>query len=189
MNQLTQAMLIGSTLALCWLGMQIVHEFGHVLGAWAGGEEVHRVVLHPLAISRTDATHDRHPLLVVWGGPLVGVLLPLGALAVMSLARSRYSYLLRFFAGFCLVANGVYLGVGSFSGVGDAGDLLRYGAPRWTLIVFGLVCVPAGLWLWHGLGPSFGLGEAKGRVDRRAAVTILVLLLVVVLVEILVGTR
>jgi hypothetical protein len=136
-----------------------------------------------LTISRADAAPDRHPLLVVWCGPLVGVIVPLGALAVMSVVRSRYSYLLRFFAGFCLVANGVYLGTGSFSDVGDAGDLLRYGAPRWTLIVFGLVCVPAGLWLWHGLGPSFGLGEPKGRVDRRAAVTILVLLLVVVLVE------
>ena len=101
----------------------------------------------------------------------------------------RWSYLLRFFAGFCLVANGVYLGVGSFEGVGDAGDLLRYGAPRWQLIAFGLVCVPPGLALWHGLGPHFGLGEAKGRVDRRAAVGILGLLLAVVLVELLVGTR
>lgn len=189
MFRLAQVTLIGSTLALSWLGMQAVHELGHVLGAWAGGEEVYRVVLHPLIISRTDATHDRLPLLVIWSGSLVGVFLPLGALAVMSLVRSRYSYLLRFFAGFCLVANGVYLGAGSFSGVGDTGDLLRYGSPRWTLIVFGLVCVPAGLWLWHGLGPSFGLGEAKGRVDRRAAVTILVLLLVLVLVEILVGSR
>jgi hypothetical protein len=52
------------------------------------------------------------------------------------LIRSRYSYLPRFFAGFCLIANGIYLGVGSFSGVGDAGDLLRYGAPRGTLIAF-----------------------------------------------------
>ena len=73
--------------------------------------------------------------------------------------------------------------------MGDAGDLLRYGAPRWTLIAFGLVCVPAGLFLWHGLGPHFGLGEAKGRVDRRAAVGTLGLLLVVVLIEILLDRR
>ena len=73
--------------------------------------------------------------------------------------------------------------------MGDAGDLLRYGAPRWTLIAFGLVCVPAGLALWHGLGPHFGLGEAKGRVDRRAAVAVLSLLMAFVLVELLVGTR
>jgi hypothetical protein len=57
------------------------------------------------------------------------------------------------------------------------------------LILFGLVCVPAGLWLWHRLGPDFGLGESKGRVDRRAAVAILILLLLIVLVEVLVGGR
>src|SRR4051795_10051502 len=111
MSRLCQILLIASTLALCWLGMQAVHELGHVLAAWAGGEEVYRVVLHPLTISRTDASHDRHPLLVVWGGPLLGSLLPLGALAVTRLILSRWSYLLRFFAGSCLVVNGAYLGI------------------------------------------------------------------------------
>ena len=88
-----------------------------------------------------------------------------------------------------LVVNGVYLGVGSFEGVGDAGDLLRYGAPRWTLIANGLVCVPTGLYLWHGLGTQFGLGEAKGRVYGVATVAVLSLLMAFVLVELLVGTR
>jgi hypothetical protein len=189
MSRLYQITLIASALALCWLGMQVVHEVGHVLGAWAGGEEVYRVVLHPLTISRTDASHERHPLLVVWGGPLVGVLFPVAALAVIGLIRPRWSYLPRFFAGFCLIANGVYLGVGSFGGVGDAGDLLRYGVPRWALVVFGVVCVPAGLWLWHGLGPYFGLGEAKGRVDRRAALGTVGALLAVVVIEVLIDRR
>lgn len=184
-----QILLIASTLALCWLGMQAVHELGHVLAAWARGEEVYRVVLHPLTISRTDASHDRHPLPVVWGGPLVGAMLPVGLLTLTRYLRSRYLDLLRFFAGFCLVANGVYLGVGSFDGVGDAGDLLRYGAPRWTLVAFGLIGVPAGLSFWHGLGPHFGLGEAKGRVDRRAAAGALALLLAVVQIEILLDRR
>jgi hypothetical protein len=189
MSRLSQTTLIISTLALCWLGMQVVHEVGHVLGAWISGEEVYRVVLHPLAISRTDTSHERHPLLVIWAGPLLGVLLPVAPLAAMGLIRPRWRYLPRFFAGFCLIANGAYLGVGSFGGVGDAGDLLRYGAPRWAPIVFGLVGVPAGLSLWHGLGPRFGLGEAKGRVDRRAALGTLGLLSAVVLIEVLVDCR
>ncbi len=188
-HRLAQITLIVSTLGLCWLGMQIVHELGHVLAAWASGEEVYRVVLHPLTISRTDASHDRQPLLVVWGGPIIGVILPLVALAIMKLLRSRWFYLFRFFAGFCLIANGIYIGVGAFEGVGDAGDLIRYGAARWTLIGFGLVCVPVGLFLWHGLGPYFGLGEAKGRVDRRAAVATSILFFVIVLIEMLVGNR
>jgi hypothetical protein len=93
MNRSYQIMLIGSTLALCWLGMQVVHEIGHVVAAWVSGEEVHRVVLHPLTISRTDTSHERHPLLVVWGGPLVGVLFPVAALAAMGFIRPRWSYL------------------------------------------------------------------------------------------------
>jgi predicted Zn-dependent protease len=47
-------MLIGSTVVGSWLGMQAVHELGHVLGAWWTDGDVSRVVLHPLSISRTD---------------------------------------------------------------------------------------------------------------------------------------
>ncbi len=187
--RLRQSALIVSTLGLCWLGMQVVHELGHVLAAFAGGETVHGVVLHPLAISRTDVSHDRHPLLVIWGGPVVGSLLPVGFLAVARWARLGLLYLFRFFAGFCLIANGAYLGVGAFGDVGDAGDLLRHGSPAWTLIVFGLVCIPAGLWLWNGLGPCFGLGEAKGEVDRRAVWWTVGLTSIIVLIEIVAASR
>jgi hypothetical protein len=164
-GRLGQVVLIAATLSLSWLGMQVVHESGHVLAAWAGGETVHRVVLRPLAISRTDATRDRRPLLVAWGGAAVGATLPLGMFALARALRWNRSHLLRFLAGFCLVANGAYLGVGAFNGDGDAGDLLRFGAPRWSLFAFGLTATPAGLALWHGLGPRFGLGPARGRVD------------------------
>lgn len=129
-GRLPQVALIASTLALSWLGMQAVHEAGHVLAAWAAGETVHRVVLHPLAISRTDATHGRHPLIVPWGEASGGTIFPLGMFLLARARRWEHSYLLRFFAGFCLVANGAHLGVGAFDGVGDAGDLLRSGAPR-----------------------------------------------------------
>ena len=182
-------MLIASTFVLSWLGMQAVHELGHVLGARASGETVSKVVLHPLVISRTDASHERHPLRVVWGGPILGSLLPLVVLGISRLIRPGDSSLFQFFAGFCLVANGLYLGVGSFGGVGDAGDLIRYGAPRWTLFAFGLACVPLGLSLWNGLGRHYGLGRSSGKVDRKAAVATLGLVLIVVLVEFLVDSR
>ena len=188
-DHLYQFVLIASTLGSCWLGMQIAHELGHVLTAYATGETVSKVALHPLIISRTDVSHDRHPLLVIWGGPAIGSLLPLVLLAVAKSLRCGLFYLFQFFAGFCLIANGVYLGVGSFGGVGDAGDLLRHGSPQWTLIAFGLVCTPAGLWLWNGLGPHYGLGNSKGEVDRRAVRWAIGLVLTIVVVEILVGSR
>ena len=64
MNRLHQLVLIGSTLLGSWLGMQAVHESGHVIGAWMTGGRVERVVLHPLTISRTDlaATGQRRLL-------------------------------------------------------------------------------------------------------------------------------
>lgn len=184
-----QGCLIVSTLALSWLGMMIVHEAGHVLSAWAGGETVQRVVLHPLAFSRTDATHDKHPLLLIWGGPIVGTLLPLIALGLVRWFRLGAFPIFQFFAGFCLIANGVYLGAGSFTGAGDAGDLARYGCPPVLMIAFGLLTAPFGLYLWNGLGPHFGLGHSTGRVSRTAALATLVLLVVTVLVECLLGRR
>jgi hypothetical protein len=188
-SRLYQLTLIASTLGYCWLGMQIVHEFGHVLAAYAVGETVNKVILHPLVISRTDVSHDRHPLLVIWSGPVLGSLLPLVFLAVARALRSSLFYLFQFFAGFCLLANGVYLGVGSFGGVGDAGDLLRHGSSPWTLIAFGLVCAPTGLWLWNNLGPYYGLGKSNGEVDRRAVRWAFGLVVIIVVVEILASGR
>jgi hypothetical protein len=189
--------LIASTLIACWLGMQAVHELGHVLGAWASGGWVAKVVLFPLTISRTDLAENPHPLLVVWAGPIFGVLLPLGFWAVAAAVKSRVACLLRFFAGFCLLANGLYIGVGSFSGAGgghvaganltDSGEMLRHGAPFWSLWVFGAVAAPLGLWLWHGQGRHFGLGSARGEVDRVAVIASVAAGCVLVVVGLLVG--
>jgi hypothetical protein len=185
MERFYQLTLIVSILCLSWLGMIIVHEFGHVVMAWAGGERVSKVILHPLVISRTDTSHEKHPLLVTWGGAVLGSLVPVSVWVLVKAFRLRFVYLFQFFAGFCLIANGCYLGVGSFLAVGDAGDLVRYGCPRWLMLLFGLVCVPIGLFLWNGLGPHFGLGEAGGKVDHIAALVTLALVLMVVIVEVL----
>lgn len=183
MKRFHQILLIGSFLPLCWLWMMAVHELGHVIGLMTTGGTVEKVVLHPLAISRTDAAMNPHPLVVVWAGPVIGVLLPLVLTTIAAVTRFRWAYLLRFFSGFCLIANGCYIGVGSFESVGDAGDMLRNGSPIWMLWLFGLLTVPVGLYLWNGLGPRFGLGLAKGEVDHRAAYVCVGLLVVTVLLE------
>src|SRR5205809_5903353 len=71
-----QMLLIVSTLAISWLGMMVVHEFGHVLFTWLSGGSVARVVLSPLVFSRTDLQRNPHPLFVAAGGALVGDALP-----------------------------------------------------------------------------------------------------------------
>lgn len=156
MNRIGRLTLLIAGLAASWLLMQAVHELGHVLAAWATGGSVQRVVLNPLTISRTDVSPNPHPLAVVWAGPLVGVVLP-AAIAVACRSRRPLCLIARLFAGFCLIANGLYIGVGSIEGIGDAGDMLRHGSPRWLLIAFGVAAASAGLWLWHSLGPLSNL--------------------------------
>lgn len=172
-----------STLLLSWLWMMAVHEFGHVLHAWLSGGRVAQVVLHPLAISRTDVAPDPHPLFVVWGGPAWGSVLPVAAWLV--LRRRRYAFLLRFFAGFCLIANGSYLAAGAIAPVGDARRLLDLGVPAWALLAFGAVTVPSGLRLWHGLGKNFGIGPDASPIDRRIVLTLVTLLIATIALELL----
>jgi hypothetical protein len=156
-------------LAFSWLAMMAVHELGHVLHAWASGGTVTGVVLHPLAISRTDVSPNPHPRFVAWGGAIWGSLLPVGLWLVMRAAAPRYAHVARFFAGFCLLANGLYLAGGSIEGVGDAGDLVRHGAARWQLWLFGVPASALGLWLWHGLSRRF---TADVRVERQIAIAL-----------------
>jgi hypothetical protein len=156
--------------ACSWLAMMIVHEFGHVLHAWASGGRVARLVLHPLAFSRTDLRVNPHPGLVAWGGVVWGSLLPVAAWGIAR--RRRRGNLARFWAGFCLIANGAYLAAGAVAPVGDVEDLLRIGTPRWIVIGVGLPLVAAGLALWNGAGRRFT--EADDRLLLAAVLAGLV---------------
>jgi hypothetical protein len=106
-------------------------------------------------------------------------------LAIVRVVARKYTYLAAFFAGFCCLANGLYLAAGSIGGVGDAGDLQRHGAAPWQLWLFGVPTSILGLWLWNGLGPQFGFGPANGRVDSRVAVGLGMALALIVLLELL----
>ena len=188
MNRAAQLALSTSFLAFSWLAMQAVHEFGHVIAAVLTGGTIQRVVLHPLAFSRTDVSPNPHPLLVVLAGPLLGIVLPLIAWLLARRFRLPQVFLWRFFAGFCLAANGVYLVGGAFARVADPGDMIRLGVPAAVLAIVGVIAVAGGLWLWHGQGRHFGLGEAQGKVEGSAVVSSLLLLAVLVTAELIVGS-
>jgi hypothetical protein len=181
-----QLLLAVSTLALSWQGMMVVHEFGHVLFAWLSGGSVARVVLSPLEFSRTDLQKDPHPMFVAWGGAVVGVVLPLLVSFAWRGLRWRGWYIWQFFAGFCLIANGLYFAVVSFiPNATDPGDLMRAGSPQWPLVLFGVITFPMGFFLWNGLGPHFGLGKGERTVDRSAAIATFACLLVLIVIELL----
>lgn len=188
MNRSFQIVLITSFIAFSWLAFMVVHEFGHALTAWLTGGSVDRVVLHPLQISWTSLAKNPHPQLVGWGGAIWGSMLPAALFLLAARLHVHGLYLFRFFAGFCLIANGLYLFVDSFGGGGDGGTLIRQGAPQWTLLFFGLLTIPTGFWLWHGLGPHFGLGAARGEVSKSAAFVSVGLLTLTIVIEILCST-
>lgn len=180
-------MLVAAFLPFCWLAMMASHEVGHVVAALTTGGTVTDVVLHPLAISRTDVAPNPHPLVVVWSGPVIGVLLPLVCWAGFRLTRIREAFLARFFAGFALVANGAYIGIGSFERIGDAGTMLRHGAPLATLWLFGLVTIPAGFLVWNGQAKDFGFGLEAQAVAGRSVIFAGLLLVIAVVLMLLFG--
>src|SRR3989339_2040493 len=137
-SRLQQAVLTLTFISSCWLMMQVVHELGHVIFALASGGQVEKVVLNPLTFSRTDILSNPHPLFEVWGGPIIGVVLPVSVFAVVHFIRSYYLLLFRFFASFCCLANGAYIGFGPNSVGLDSQIMLSFGCHRWQLILFGL---------------------------------------------------
>ncbi len=170
-GRLAQTALIVTTVAASWYGMTALHESGHLWHGWLSGAKVKAIHLPVIGFSaRTDFATNPHPLFVAWGGVIWGSLFALALLWLTKLRRIRCWYLAAWFAGFCLIANGAYLIGGTFStgGGDDGGTILRYGGTRWQLLAFGLTATSFGLYLWNGLGPSFGLGASEGRVDRTA---------------------
>jgi hypothetical protein len=65
--------------------------------------------------------------------------------------------------------------------------MLRHGSPVWLPWLFGAACVPAGLLLWHRLGPKFGLGEARGEVRPGVAWQSLVVCVLLWILALIVG--
>jgi hypothetical protein len=164
--------------AAAWYAMMIVHESGHAIAAWVSGGRVVRVVLHPLAFSRTDVSPNPHPLLVVWSGPVWGAAVPLGLWMTARARKMRLAFLLRFFAGFCLIANGVYLASAAVVPAGDTEDLLRLGTPLWAVAAAGIAAFAGGLTAWNRLGPRFGFnGQSVDRATVTAAAVSLGLLI------------
>ncbi len=152
MQRMNQFVFIITLLALCWFLMMTLHELGHVIGARLTGGTVQRVILYPLAISRTDVSPNLNPLAVVWLGPILGSLIPI---IIPWFVPNRYAALqdmVWFFAGFCLIANGAYISFGAFDRVGDCDVMLLHGSPLWVLLAYGGVSLAIGMFVWHRLG-------------------------------------
>jgi hypothetical protein len=132
--------------------MMLVHEAGHVLHARLSGGEVAAVHLPLVGFSITTFASNPHPHFVAWGGAVWGSILPLALWGIWEALGWNGRRRVQFFAGFCLVANGTYLGTGWMMRAADAADLVRHGTPVWVLVVSGAVASAGGLYVWHRLG-------------------------------------
>ena len=161
-----------AVVAVSWYGMMAVHEAGHCIGALVTGAVIDTVEIPVAGFSRTDFSGGSWPLLVVWAGPLLGAVMPVALLTLLRVVGARGRHALQFFVGFCLVANGTYIGLGAFAAAGDCGRMLAYGSPIWLLVAFGLVSFAAGLYTWHKMGPLRGwfahAPEAEDRTNRSS---------------------
>lgn len=159
-----------AALTASWLAMTALHECGHVLNAWLSGGRVTHIELPPRGLGHTQVSPNPSPRFVAWGGALWGTFL--GTSPILFVRRPELAnWLTRFFAGFCLVANGAYVGSGCFfgdpNGADDAHELLRHGAAAWPLVAFGVVTVIGGFTLWHRLGPRAGFPRAASRAGWK----------------------
>ena len=120
--------------------MTFAHESGHILCGWLGGGTLKSADLLPWHVPYSIFEPDPQPLLTLWGGPVLGVLLPL-ALAVV--IRQAWMW---FIATFCVLANGVYLATAWLSGDRflDTPRLLEHGAHPATIVVYCLLTIVLG---------------------------------------------
>ncbi|WDQ19479.1 hypothetical protein [Rhodopirellula sp. P2] len=120
--------------------MTQTHELGHVVGGWIGGATLIEVDLRPWQLPYSIHSPDPSPLITLWSGPLLGVVVPV-AFAIVANRRAWW-----FVADFCLLANGTYLALAWFSGEAflDASRLFQAGASKLMVATYCLLTIGVG---------------------------------------------
>ncbi|MCC9658750.1 hypothetical protein [Rhodopirellula halodulae] len=123
-----------------WVVMIESHEFGHLIGGWVSGATLVTVDLAPWRLPYSIHAPDPNPLVTLWAGPVLGVLVPV---TTAMLLGHRFAW---FLANFCLLANGTYMAVGWFAGDAqlDSSRLLQNGTPAWLLGLYCFATIPLG---------------------------------------------
>lgn len=120
--------------------MTFTHESGHILGGWLCGGTLKDADLLPWHLPYSIFDPDPRPLITLWGGPILGVLIPLAAALTI---RRGWMW---FIAHFCILANGAYLATAWFSGDRylDTPKLLDQGAHPATIMIYCILTIGFG---------------------------------------------
>jgi hypothetical protein len=127
-------------LVLAWSVMVMTHELGHIVSGCCLGATLVDFDIRPWGLPYNVFSSDPHPLLILWGGPVLGVLTPL---AVAMFFRTPAIW---FVADFCLLANGIYLAIAWIAGDShlDTTRILKHGGSPVLVAMFCLISVGAG---------------------------------------------
>lgn len=124
-------------LVASWSAMTFTHESGHLIGGWLCGGTLKAADVLPWHLPYSIFDPDPHPLITLWSGPILGVVVPFVIALIM---RRNWMW---FLAHFCMLANGAYLATAWASGDKylDTPKLLEHGAHPATIAIYCLLTI------------------------------------------------
>jgi hypothetical protein len=127
-------------LAASWCVMTFSHETGHIVGGWCCGGKLGSVDLVPWHLPYSLFDPDPLPLVTLWCGPILGVVVPL---LLALLVRREWMW---FIASFCAIANGLYILTAWLSGDRylDTPMMLEHGAHPATIAIYCILTIGFG---------------------------------------------
>jgi hypothetical protein len=120
--------------------MTFTHEMGHILGGSCCGGTLKSADLLPWHLPYSIFEPDPFPLVTLWAGLMIGVLIPV---AIAIAVNRDWMW---FIAHFCVLSNGVYVATAWVSGERylDTPKLLEHGANPITIAVYCLLTIGFG---------------------------------------------
>jgi hypothetical protein len=127
-------------LIAAWCTMTFTHELGHILCGWSCGGCLTSFDLWPWRLPFSIFDPDPRPLITLWGGPLLGVFIPL---VIASIVSRPWAW---FIAHFCILANGVYLATAWVTGDRflDTPKLLEHGTHPISIALYCIATIGVG---------------------------------------------
>ncbi|WP_442485728.1 hypothetical protein [Aeoliella sp. SH292] len=137
---------LSALVLLSWCVMTTTHELGHLVTGWLGGGTLVDVELRPWKLPHSRFAPDPYPRLTLWGGPVLGVALPV--LLAWAIDR-QWAW---FVANFCVLANGLYILLAWYSGDRwlDTPRLIAEGESLLVIAIFAALATSAGYYGMRG---------------------------------------
>ncbi len=120
--------------------MTFTHEMGHIIGGTLCGGVLQSAELLPWRLPSSIFEPDPLPLVTLWSGLILGVLIPVSFALVI---QRQWMW---FIANFCILANGVYIATAWFSDARylDTPKMLEHGASPSAIAVYCLLTIGFG---------------------------------------------